>query len=374
VLLALTTGLFWAALYVYVPVLPVHAEQLGASLSAIGLLVGVYGVGQLLLRVPIGVLSDRDGRRRPFVAGGLVCAGLAGVALALATDPAGLILGRALSGVAAAAWVAFAVLFASYFAPARATYAISLINFVNQVATACATYGGSLLAQAQGVQASFWGAAVLSGLGLVTLLGVRERPLTRAVPLTMRGVARVARTPLLVAVASAAVIGTAINHATSFGFIPVYATQLGASRADLGALTAARLVPFALATLGTAWLAERAGSRLAVVSGTLVTAAATFLIPWAPNLGWLAVLQALGGIGFGLSGPILMGLSIRAVPNEERATAMGVYQATYALGMIAGPWAAGWVAELAGLHAVFVAAGGLALLSVVLVAATVPKR
>jgi MFS family permease len=324
--------------------------------------------------VPLGAWSDRLGRRRPFVAAGLVAASAGAVALALASEPAGLILARGITGVAAAAWVAFAVLFTSYFPAHRATHAIGVINFVNIAAQAVATYGGSLLAQAYGWQASFWGAALLGVLGLATLVGVREAPLVRTAPLTLRSVVRVATAPTLLFVAGAAAINTAINFATSFGFVPVYAAELGASRADLGALTAARLIPFAAATLVTAWLAERVGTRATIVAGTLLLALANVLVPWTRDLTGLAVLQGIGGIGFGLASPVLMGLSIRAVAAEERATAMGMFQATYSIGMIVGPWGAGWLAQTAGMDSVFVAAAGLAVLSAALVAARAPRR
>jgi MFS family permease len=222
------TALFWSALYLYVPILPVYAGLLGASLPTIGLPVGSYGIGQLILRIPIGAASDRFGRRRPFVAAGLAFAGLSAVALALATEPVGLILARGLTGVAAAAWVAFTVLFASYFAQDRAAFAVSIITFVNIAAQAVATYGGSVLAQEYGWRAPFWGAAVLGGLGLLTLVAVRERPVRRATPLTVRGMVRVMTRPALLVVAGAALLGTAINFATSFGFTPVYAAELGA--------------------------------------------------------------------------------------------------------------------------------------------------
>lgn len=374
IMLLLATALFWASLYLYVPILPVYAGLLGASLPTVGLLVGSYGIGQLVLRVPIGAWSDRLGRRRPFVAAGLLVASLSAVALALASDPVGLILARGLTGVAAAAWVAFTVLFASYFAADRATYAVSIITFVNIAAQAVATYGGSVLAQVYGWQAPFWGAAVLGGLGLALLAGIRERPLRRATPLTARGILRVITRPALLVVAGAALLGTAINFATSFGFTPVYAAELGATRAELGALTAARLVPFAAATLMTAWLAQRLGARATILAGTALLALANVLVPATRDLAGLAALQALGGVGFGLSSPVLMGLSIRSVPSEERATAMGAFQALYSIGMLAGPWAAGWLAAAAGLGSVFIAAGLLALLSFLLVLFLAPRH
>jgi predicted MFS family arabinose efflux permease len=51
---------------------------------------------------------------------------------------------------------------------------------------------------------------------------------------------------------------------------------------------------------------------------------------------------------------LLITLAVLAVPPAQRATAMGVYQAIYALGMLAGPWVAGLLAGTAGLPAMFV--------------------
>lgn len=374
VLLLAATALFWSALYLYVPILPVYAGLLGASLPTIGLLVGSYGIGQLLLRIPIGAWSDRLGRRRPFVAAGLAVTALSGVALALATEPTSLILARALTGVAAAAWVAFTVLFASYYAAERATVAVSIITFVNIAAQAVATYGGSLLAQVAGWQAPFWGAAGLGLVGLACLVGVHERPIVRSTPLTLRGIVRVITRPALLVVAMAALLGTAINFSTSFGFTPVYAAEMGATRADLGALTAARLVPFAMATLAAAWLAGRVGARRTIVIGLITLAVANALTPLTRDLAGLAVLQALGGIGFGLSSPMLMALSIRTVAAQERATAMGAFQAIYSVGMLLGPWGAGLLAEAAGLGSVFTVAGVIALAAAVLVGVAVRER
>ena len=50
---------------------------------------------------------------------------------------------------------------------------------------------------------------------------------------------------------------------------------------------------------------------------------------------------------------MLISLSLRAIAPEDRATGMGVYQAIYAAGMFAGPAASGYLAQAAGLDAVF---------------------
>jgi MFS family permease len=46
-------------------------------------------------------------------------------------------------------------------------------------------------------------------------------------------------------------------------------------------------------------------------------------------------------------------LSIRFVSDEERATAIGLHQSVYAIGMFAGPWFSGILAQWIGLRSMF---------------------
>jgi predicted MFS family arabinose efflux permease len=61
--------------------------------------------------------------------------------------------------------------------------------------------------------------------------------------------------------------------------------------------------------------------------------------------------------------PLLMGMSIQQVADEQRTTAMGVHQSVYALGMFAGPWLSGILADRIGIQPMFMitAAGVLVL-------------
>ena len=66
-LICISTFFFWAALYLYVPILPVYAQSLGASLSGVGIIVATYAMPQVALRIPMGIWSDYLGRRKPLV-------------------------------------------------------------------------------------------------------------------------------------------------------------------------------------------------------------------------------------------------------------------------------------------------------------------
>jgi MFS family permease len=59
------------------------------------------------------------------------------------------------------------------------------------------------------------------------------------------------------------------------------------------------------------------------------------------------------GLGNGLAYPLLMGMSIEHVEEERRSTAMGLHQAVYAIGMFAGPWLSGILADRMGIQPMF---------------------
>jgi len=87
----------------------------------------------------------------------------------------------------------------------------------------------------------------------------------------------------------------------------------------------------------------------------------TLVTPLVSGLGLLALTRVGYGVGQGIIYPILMGLSIRAVPQSERASAMGIFQAVYALGMFGGPAISGVIADYLGLTVMFLVTGGLTL-------------
>lgn len=102
---------------IMVPVLPIYAQELGASTAAIGLLFAVYAVGLVLATPVLGMLSDRFGRRRPMLIGsaGLV---VSTVLFALAETFPLLVTARFVQGVAAAAvWTAGVALVAEVTEP-----------------------------------------------------------------------------------------------------------------------------------------------------------------------------------------------------------------------------------------------------------------
>lgn len=145
-----------------------------------------------------------------------------------------------------------------------------------------------------------------------------------------------------------------------FGFTPVYAQSLGATKLDMGLLTFCSTLPTALAAwLGGRHLAQRLGERNVIILGFILSGVFTVLIPFTSSLWILVLTQSLAGFGRGFTSPVLMSLSIKHMAPEKRATAMGFYQAIYGLGMFAGPLFMGAAGDWLTLREGFVIVGVL---------------
>ncbi len=366
--------LFWAVLYVYEPVLSVHAKAAGASLSMVGLIVGVYGFSQLFARIPLGMWSDRIGKRKPFVAAAMVLGVVGGVGLALRPDPTSILVFRGIHGLTAAAWVNISVLFASYFPPSRATNAMRVVSFINAAAMLAATFAGGQIAAHFGRIETFWVATGLAVLSLVLLIPVQEEKGLATEPMSWSQLAAVGKVPALVAVSALAVLAHFIVYAVPFGFVPIFAQNLGANDGDLGMLRTAFLLPYTVATLAGVPLGGRLGDRRTMVVGMLLMAAGIMAIPLSHDLEALAALQGVIGFGRGMIYPVMMAITIRSVQQSQRATAMGIFQAVYAIGMFLGPATGGMVADTLGLTNTFLFNGAVGILAAGLCLWWIPGR
>ena len=343
-------------------------------MGLVGLVVSAYGFPQLLLRIPIGIWSDRIGARKPFILAGIVGAALSGLGLAVSADPWWLVVFRGISGMAAGVWVVFTVFIASYFPPERVTRAMSLVTFVGALSEMFATYAGGMIAEMWGWTAPFYVGGGLALVGLAVALPLKEKPPATRRKTTPRELFRTGTTPLLLVVSFIAMLTTWTQWVTVYGFTPVYAVGLGATRADLGTLTAAMQLGYTIFTFLAAYAADRFGARVTVIVGLIVQATGAVMVPGVSSLWLIGLSQFLGGAGRGLSRPVLMGMSIRSVSSAERATAMGVFQAVYALGMFGGPATAGFLADAFGLSSIFLLAGLVTLAGIPAVLAKVPDK
>ena len=85
-------------LFMILPVLSLFTQQLeGATPALIGLAMSIYGLPQVLLQIPFGLLSDKFGRKKLIIIG-LLLFFAGSVVAAMSHDIYGVLIGRALQG------------------------------------------------------------------------------------------------------------------------------------------------------------------------------------------------------------------------------------------------------------------------------------
>ncbi|MBB6672823.1 MFS transporter [Cohnella nanjingensis] len=358
---AAATLLYWVTMYIYVPILTPFLEDRGLPMGMIGFIVGSYGLTQMLIRFPLGLYSDRLQRRKPFLFIGML-AGLGSCVLFLTAGGwAGPLAGRLVAGICASTWVAFSVLYASYFAPDQSTKAMGSLSFLTVTGQLTGMTASGYLASQGGWNAAFATGIGVAAVGALMTLFVHE-PKTAIPAHAKKGddvpprswIQLLRESPLLIEVSLLSILAHCILFITMFGFTPLQAVKLGASEAQLTWLVIAFMVPHALVSLWTGrYIAPRFGIRPVIIAGFLLAAVCTAAISYSGSLPGLLLTQMFNGIGQALYFPLLLGLAIRDIPPRERATAMGFYQSMYSIGMFAGPYLAGWLNGSGGLRAGF---------------------
>jgi MFS family permease len=351
-LVVVAVFLYWMALYLYVPTLPTYVQRRSDNLALVGVVLAQYGLWQAIVRLPLGIAADWLGWRKPFIVVGFVLAGLGALTMGLAGGVSGLLVGRAITGLAAGTWVPLVVVFSSLFPPREAVRASAMLTFVGSVGRVLATGVTGSLNEWGGYRLAFFLAAGAAALAALTVLPARDRRRPARRP-SVGGIGRlVSRRDVLLPALLAAVSQYA-NWAATFGFTPILARTLGATDVTQSALVSMHIGVVTVGNLAATVIANRIGARRLVVLCFVVMSAGLAGAALAPSLAWLFVSQFCMGLSQGVGYPVLMGMSIRYVADAERTTAMGLHQAVYAIGMFGGPWLGGILADGLGIQPMF---------------------
>jgi len=353
-------------LFLVLPVLALYADGLpGSTPLLIGLAVGIYGLTQALLQIPAGALSDRIGRR-PVIIVGLLLFAAGSVLAALADTAFWLIVGRALQGsgaisAAVTAWVADGT------RDDQRTKAMAILGMSIGFSFMLALVLGPVLAGWIGVDGIFWLTASLALLATVLIAGNRalaaiELPKTasrgwRTAPSEIfnRDLLRLdAGIFFLHAILTATFIAVpfVLRDGLSLAVAEHWQVYLGVMVASL-----VLLVPAVKLSRQSKW--QRGLFILAVAVIVLVS-----IVLAAAPVAWITVLVLLWLFfgAFNFLEASLPTLVSRQVDPARKGAALGVYSTSQFLGAFVGALMAGWLLEVYGLRAIFIANGVFAAL------------
>ena len=364
--LALVVGLRMFGLFLVLPVLALDLQRMpGATPWLIGVALGIYGVGHLLLQIPLGLLSDRIGRK-PVITLGLALFALGSLLAALAHGVDGIILGRALQGTGAVTGASQALAADLSGEHSRNAVMGILGGMIGLAFLLALLLGSTLAAHLGGLQGLFGLTFVLVLVAIAALwLLVPHAPAPRAHG--SEGLAAIVHTlrdaRLLVLDASVCVLhGLLMLFFVAMPLLLAHGLHLGVGeqwRVYVPALLAAGLV------MGVV-LPRLRGIRASV---RVVQAGALML-----GLGLLALACARGALALGLLGAILFfvafslleasmpSLVSRLAQPARRGAALGAYSAAQFFGVILGGATGGVLLGTIGVVGVFFTAAIVALL------------
>ncbi len=369
-------GIFMTRMLGVFLILPVFTqfarEYNGYTATLAGIALGIYGLTQALFQIPLGMLSDRIGRK-PVIIGGLLVFALGSVVAAMATTVEGVILGRALQGAGAVASAVMA-LAADL---TREEHRIKVMAFIGVsigLSFAAAMVLGPILAGWFGLAGIFWTIALLAlgGIGITLFFVPRPRVCRfhRDTEVEVDWFRHAVRDPQLLRV-DAGIFSLHAMLISTFMVVPLLLhdtagldiSQHWQVYLPVLFLSMLMIVPFIL-------LAEKKRMIKQILSGAVVVLMLTELGLAGLNgtMAGMVIMLLLFFAAFNLLEAMLPSLVAKLAPAAHKGTAMGVYASSQFLGIFVGGLVGGWLMQHHGLQSVFLfnaALAGLWLLLIV---------
>ncbi len=175
VAIAFMIALRMYGLFLILPVFSIYGHEIkGATPVLIGAAIGVYGLTQAMLQIPMGFLSDIWGRKK-VIAIGLMLFFVGSVIAALSQDIYQIILGRMIQGMGAIASTGMALV-ADVSRPEQRGKVMGIVGSSIGLSFMLAFITGPVIASQFGLFGLFWVTALLAALAFLVLLFLVEEP------------------------------------------------------------------------------------------------------------------------------------------------------------------------------------------------------
>ena len=177
-LLTMIGVLYFATVGISAPLITLYLQELGATYDRIALILASFAATGLLTNYIWGWLSNKTGRRKPIVVGGLLGLMVAYVWLSQAVTPEQAWLARILEGACGAAYLtpSLALMGDLLVDGKQRGRKMGVYRGLSSLAFAVAAVVGGRLADLYSLQLVFWVCVLLNGLAVVVALFLQEVP------------------------------------------------------------------------------------------------------------------------------------------------------------------------------------------------------
>ena len=356
---------WWFSLYIYVPVLPIYSKDLGADLQFVGLIIGSYAVGQILFRMPIGYFSDRLKSRKLFSVLSGIVSFIGSACLFLSNNPNDIFLGRAITGIAAAGWVAISIYYSSFFSKKERFKSSTRIVASNTFAVFLGTFLSGYISDSFGVKTCFLISMISAIIASVLFYTSKEKVLDIKVQFSTKQFINLLKNKLLICLCLIGIFVQFITFSVTFSFFPIYLNEIGYSDSIVGNVVSFSTLAAIIGTIFSPYLITKFGLWRAFAFASIPVGITTLITPYFENLILLTALRLIAGVGTGIIFSSCMSSIVREFEENYQASAMGIFQAIYAIGMFSGPIISGIIASNSSLESVFIYSSAISILIII---------
>ena len=342
-------------------VLEAHNYPGGDNPALVGLAMGIYGLTQALLQIPLGLASDRLGRK-PVILAGLALFAVGSMVAAWAPSLTWLVVGRALQGSGAIS-AAVTALLADLTRDQVRTKSMALIGISIALMFALSLVMAPALVPHIGLAGLFWITFGLALTGMAVVVWVVPPEPTQHVVTSRSGLREVLANPELLRVD----LGVFVLHAVQIAMwmsVPALLREAGVATAQQWHVYLPAVAGSLLVMGGFLFRLERQGYFRAVYLGTVALIALVQLgfvasVGSAPNVWAVGLLLGLYFLGFNTQEASQPSLVSRLALPRQRGAALGVYNTLMSLGIFAGGTLGGFVLKAWGSHGIFLVSAAL---------------
>lgn len=358
--LALIFALRMLGLFLVLPVFMLEAGKYpgGEDIAMVGLAMGSYGMTQAFLQLPMGIASDRWGRKRVIVTGLIVFA-IGSLIAALAHTLMGLLIGRAIQGAGAVS-AAVTALLADQTREVVRTKAMALVGISIGMMFAIALVAAPLLTAWIGLSGLFGLTFALTLAGIATVLWVVPAEPTRHVDAPRGHYTEVLRHGDLMRVN----LGVCALHTVQMSMwvaVPAMLVQAGLPKAEHWQAYLSAIV-LSLIAMGGLFSMERHGklrAALLLSIGLVLLGQIGFGLVAAQggahSLWVLGFMLFVFFCGFNVLEATQPSLVSRMSPDNLRGAALGTYNTLQSIGLFLGGAVGGVLVKWGGDTGLFVA-------------------
>nr|MDO8099675.1 MFS transporter [Candidatus Njordarchaeota archaeon] len=392
----------------YTLAMPFLAQEMTAELADapifIGIGIGIFGLVQASIQIPVGRLSDRLGRRGILIISGFVYA-IGALMVGLAQNIIQFILFRAIQAVGAVVSVIQACL-GDIFPSERRGTAMAWFSIVYAVGTLVGIPVGGVVATLFGLRFPFYiGSAMAFIAAVILVVFLRETLPVRCVKIGA-SMGTVIAAPKLSGIRSSGssvsppknagkssirgtdpqrfyrakgfietcmiAMTTSFAMGSFFAFAPIFLTGLGYSIGQAMLFFIPGIIIFFSGSLASGVWSDRQGRRRPIVAGLGLAVPWFLAVPFI-SASLLPPVIIIALLGIAIAQTPLYALLLDLVPREVRGNASGFFNTLMILGNAVGSVTSGFVVQFWGQASMFAFSGTLLAFSLLVGLAFLPR-